>query len=87
MKRMTKIKEFAFIIAITITIVPKINAQLDFWRPNKQSGLEIEYHQCVYINPLHCATVYEEGSDELLAILYGQFIPNPQNFSGTAEHL
>lgn len=50
---------------------------LEYWRPDKDSGVQINQSQCPQNSTTHCATVYENNSDEAIATVNGNFRPNP----------
>lgn len=49
----------------------------EYWRPDKETGDQIQQTQCLENNPTHCATVYANNSDVPKGVLNGSFVPNP----------
>lgn len=47
----------------------------EYWRPNKQTGVQINPNQCEAGSPELCASIYEDNSDELIGTLNGNFLP------------
>ncbi len=50
---------------------------LEYWRPDKETGAQINQSQCRLPSNTHCATVYNDNEDEPLYPINGNFSTNP----------
>lgn len=76
MSTFTLLKSGIVVFAISLAIVTPLIA-LEYWRPDKVTGYQINPNQCVAGSMAFCATVYEDDSDTPIVALYGHFIENP----------
>lgn len=73
MKTTTKLK--TCIILFTLGFYTQMFA-LEFWRPDKPTGVQIEFDDCVRPSSIHCATFYDDGSDIPIGTINGYYLPS-----------